>query len=157
MNYLRKLDKTGHDLADIQARMFSKSAEQNIPSYFFIKIFSYYKEVNKMDDLSFLYGNVSEEDIYFYVKSKIKKHIKGTVYSKAEMHWIGYFYRSFSYVTGWNSKKMFETIPPKYLLEVYQPYHTQDIMKSIQMVIDDLNIKDDNQEERIFTILKMTM
>ena len=154
MKSLRNPDKNCHDLADIQARLFKKSALEKIPSFYFIKVFMHSEMVKKMDEVdSFLYGNISEQEIYMDVVRKIKNINRGEVYSASIMNWIGYFYRTMSFMTSLSSKRIFELVKPKYLCGVYPMYHSLDITKAVQMVMDDLKIilEDDNQRfMRIF-------
>ena len=101
----------------------------------------YSKDAKMLDDLSFLLSGSSEAEIYLNILSCMKKKSGGTIYPKSIMHWIGFFYRYASYLTGIKSKELFEKIPPKYLLKVYPLYHGVDIQKAIQMVFDDLNFR----------------
>ncbi|HAL18193.1 MAG TPA: hypothetical protein DCO86_00995 [Spirochaetaceae bacterium] len=157
MSFSREFDKTGHSLSAIQARIFSRSAEEGVPTYGFIKVFMHSEHARKLDDLSFLYGVGSEEDIYERTKSKVKPKKRGVVYEEAVAHWIGYFYRAYCYLTMSSSKDAFHRIPPAFLMGVYEPYHTVDIAKAVQMVIQDRGIVFLTPKERIREILAMTM
>lgn len=153
MKFLREFDEKGHELAELQSRLFSLSTKEKIPSYFFIKVFCYYSDVDVLDDLSFYYKNISEEDIYTRVKTKITIN-HGKIYGEGEMAWIGYFYRAFSYITGMKTYVIFEKVQPSYLRKVYYPYHTQDIVKAIKLVIKDLHISTESDDSKIMGILR---
>ena len=156
MKQLKEFDKVGHNLASIQARIFSESLKDKIASYAFIKIFMHHPMVESMDDLSFDTGVISEQDIYATVVRSIKNKNRGTLYSDGTIHWIGYFYRAFCYVTNYSSKTAFKLISPTYLQKVYIAYHSQDIVKAIQWVIDDRRIPLETDKERIMRILRET-
>lgn len=152
MNYFRQEDTNCHLLADVEARIFKKASEDKIPSYFFIKSFSYNKDTFVLDDLRFLNGFSSEEEIYLSTVSKINSK-RGEVYEVKIMHWIGYFYRTFCYLYNFTSREVFELISPKYLKEVYPLYHTQDIKKAIAWTIEHFNIKKETKDQKIRRIL----
>ena len=156
MTYLREFDKTGHLLASIQARMFVNSAKDGLPSYNFIKVFSFLEYTESLDKLSFLYGSISEQDIYASTVKKMNKVSGGSVFTENELHWMGYFYRAFCYVTGWSSKETFRYISPSYLRRVYVPYHSLSIEKAIKMVVNELKLPEENDQDKIMRILRAT-
>lgn len=154
MKFLRESDKTGHQLADVQARLFSKSAEDQLPSLYFIRAYMRLRETAKMDDLSWLYGNASEQEVYRDAIEATGKKSGGTHFNQREMHWIGYFYRMMAYMTGFSSKELVEMVPPRYLQQVYPMYHSLDIVAAIERVGSDLDLKQETDEERLRRIIR---
>ncbi len=157
MKFLRDFDEKGHELAKIQGRIFRKSSLNNFPSFAFVKAFSYLDEVETMDDLSFLFMYVSEGEIYYRTTYKINNMNRGEIINPYVMEWIGYFLRTFCYLTKISSKKAFEKIPFSYLKGVYLPYHSLDIRLAVIKVIEDLNIVyNENSDEKLMRILRET-
>lgn len=152
MNYLREYDANCHTLSDIQARIFEKASKEKIPSLYFIKSFSYNEETTMMDNLKFLDGFSSEEEIYISSKRKVKTN-RGQIINPVVMHWIGYFYRSFCYLYGFKSKEAFKLIEPNYLVKIYPLYHSQDIRKAIIWAILDLKIERVDPKDKIRKLL----
>ena len=139
MKFLRQKDDVCYRMASMQASVFERSAEKNIPSYYFIQDYMNSDDAKSLDDLSFLYGGSSELEIYLNIIAKVKKKENGTVYPPEVMHWIGFFYRYATYLTGISSKKLFKTIPPADLNKVYPLYHSLEISKAVSTVFDDIN------------------
>lgn len=153
MKFLRKKDEIGYILASMQARIFERSAEEHMSSYFFIQTFCNSYEASRMDDLGFLLSGLSENEVYVTSKRKTKRN-KGTVYPKQIMHWIGYFYRYASYLTNISSKQLFKKISPKYLLKVYPLYHSVDIVKAVEMVFEDVDFDKITPAQRFLNLYK---
>ena len=155
MSFLRDFDKLGHELASAQSRIFALSAANGIPSYGFIKVFSHMDEVRSLDDLSFPYGVRSETDLYHLCVGKMRNLDWGKTLDTRVMTWIGYFYRSYCYLTGVSSKMAFRRVPPSYLLKVYPAYHTQDIKKAVSLALEEKG-EETEPEERLMAILRKT-
>lgn len=156
MNYLRESDNTCHRLADIQARLFKEASREGLPSLSFIRSFLCLSEVRKMDDLSFLYGNLSEQEVYALAKSHLNKQSGGTLFSQNEMHWIGYIYRTIAYMSGIPSRSLARLIAPKYLQEVYPLYHSLDAKQAVEKIFFDLNIAVPDDALRLKTIIRQS-
>ena len=157
MNFSREFDKLGHDLASAQARIFARASRDGVSTYGFIKVFCHLPSVESLDDLTFPYGVLSEEDIFYEALRKVTPKKRGAVYEEAVAHWIGYFYRAYCYLTASRSKEAFRLIPPSYLVKVYSPYHSLDIAKAVQLVINDRAIVFPSPKQKIMAILKATM
>ena len=156
MKYLRKKDDVCYQLGSMQARAFEKSSNERIPSYFFIQQFMFSKEAKMMDDLSFLQSGLSELEIYINIKKQTKRK-KGNVYSPEIMHWIGFFYRYASYLTGINSKILFKKITPNQLCDLYPLYHGLDIQKAIDMVFSNIDLGNEKPMDRFINLYKDKM
>ena len=107
-----------------------------------------------MDDLSFLFGNLSEQEIFASAKAHLKKRSGGTHFTRFEMHWIGYLYRSMAYLTGVSSKYLYRQVPPKYLREVYPLYHSLDVTQAIDKIFEDRMISLPKDEDRLANIIR---
>ena len=153
MNYLREFDKECHLLSDIQGQLFEKASKNGYPSYFFVKVFMYSYPATLFDELNYFKSNIPMDEIYSYIVSKVKKN-RGEVFDYKIMNWIGYFYRTYCYLYKTKSSEVFKTISPKYLKKAYLMYHTQDIRKAIQWVVEDLKISSESNEARIQRILR---
>ena len=151
MKFLREFDEKGHELAKIQGRIFRKSSINGLSSYDFFRVFLNSEQVATMDDLSFLFMYVSEGEIYYRTRAKIYDIYEPEVINQYVMEWIGYFLRTFCYLTKISSKKAFEIIPFSYLKGVYHPYHSLDIRLAVIKVIEDLNIEynENNTDELV--------
>jgi hypothetical protein len=69
-------------------------------------------------------------------------------FSEEELFWIGYLYRYWAYTYGESSKRLYKTIGPKSLRNVYLPYHTLDPANAIARLLETRGIveKDLNVE-----------
>lgn len=154
MKFLRKKDDDCYRLASMQARIFEKSSNEGIASYFFIQKFMNSMDAKSLDDLSFLLSGSSEIELYFNCIKAVKR-TKGQVYPSSVMHWIGFFYRYASYLTGISSMELFKKISPKYLNQVYPLYHGLDIVKAIEMVFESQHIEQETPNERFINLYRL--
>lgn len=153
MKFLRKKDEIGYMLASTQARIFERSVEEGVPSYFFIQQFVNSFDAYQLDTLGYLLSGSSETEIFLHISTKTKKK-KGTIYQKHVMHWMGFFYRYASYLTNLSSKELFKKISPKYLNAVYSLYHSVDILKAVKMVFEDVEFEKQTPTERFLSLYK---
>ena len=153
MKFLRGKTEDAYQLASMQARIFEKSAEKEIPSYFFIQDFMFSNDAKGLDDLSFLTSGSSELEIYLNIINNLKRKT-GTIYPSEIMHWIGFFYRYASYLSGLSSITIFKKISPQYLNKIYPLYHGLDIVKAVEMVFDDLGINNSSPLEKFIDLYK---
>lgn len=153
MKFLRKKDDICYQLGSMQARIFEKSADEGIQSYFFIQSFMFSKEAKLLDDLSFLQSGLSELEIFTNIKKKTKRR-NGKIYNPEVMHWIGFFYRYASYLTGLNSKTLFKKINPNQLCNLYPLYHGLDIQKAIDMVFSNIEVTIESPMDRFINLYK---
>ena len=151
MNYLRKMDEIGHSLATSQARIFERSIEDDLPSFFFIKSFMLSYEARQLDELNLDYAGITEVEIYEVIKNRIKSK-RGQLFSYPVMHFLGYFYRSAAYLHGVSSSLLYEKIPPKFLVDSYQTLHSLPIEEAIKEAFEVNNLKVKTKLERFFEI-----
>ena len=153
MNFLRKMDKLCHSLSVSQGRMFEKSILEGIPSYSFIKSFMCSNEAYELDLLNLESAGITEVEIYQSVKSKIKTR-RGEILSFPLMHFIGYFYRSASYMLGIKSRTLFQEIPVKFLVENYLTLHSLSIEEAIKEAVEANKCVSKSNEEKFLEIYK---
>lgn len=97
---------------------------------------------------------------FCFTKEESKKQTKGekgNVYSPELMHWIGFFYRYASYLTGINSKRLFKKINPKEVCDLYPLYHGLDIQKAINMVFSNIDLSNEKPMDRFLNLYKHKM
>ncbi len=157
MKYSRERDEICLRLCKMQSRMFKKASEEGIPSFFFVKAFACSTCVWKIDSLAFLDSNVSEEEIYRYVKSKVKTR-RGTVYDSDVMGWIGYLLREWAYRYKTYTSIIMKSVDLTYLAKAYYPYHSLDILKAIKKIAEEKKIDlNEDPQERLIRILRQTL
>lgn len=156
MKYLRAKDNNCYYLSNLQSRLFEKSSEDGIPSAYFAKVFFNSKYGKMFDDLSFLDTSLNEKHVYEETKQLVNMN-HGTIIPPHIMGWIGYLLREWAYVYRYSSKALLGKIPMSYLKDVYEPYHSLDINKAIQLIALDRNINiKETLEDRTYRILKET-
>lgn len=158
MNKVRKLDKNGLLLCDLQAKTFEAAVDMtSTSSEIFIRRFMNSRIVKSMDDISILQRNVYEKDILERIEEEYGKSQYGSVkYSNNEMYWIGYIYRYFAYVYRLSSIQVYKIVKPKELRGLFIPYHTMDPAQAIERILEAKGMLTDNETElnRQFEIYK---
>ena len=153
MNFSRKMDKFAHNICLSQARMFEKSVDDGLPSYFFIKSFMKSPQARAYDELNLDYANITEVEIYDSIKNRIKIK-RGTILPYPIMRFIGYFYRAASYLLDVKSTFLFDNISPKYLSDNYLTLHSLSIEEAIKEVFASKDIHLKTKEEILRDIYK---
>lgn len=154
MKFLRSLDELGHSLAITQGRIFEKSVENGIPSYFFIKSFMNSMEAKDLDDLNLTIVELTENEIFDAIANKVNIK-RGNLLSYSLMRFIGYFYRMFSYLTNMKSKEIIRLVPINYLVNNFEVLHSYPIDEAVKEVINNKKIKLLTKEElfkRLYTL-----
>ncbi len=146
---MRKIDKDGLILCDIQAKAFEISlSSTRCSSEIFIRRFMFSRVAAQMDNLSFLSTNLQACDIIQLTDEEFGPSTYGSVkYSANELHWIGYLYRYFAYTYGKSSKQVYRIIKPKELRALFLPYHTMDPSKAIDMIMEAKGLALDEEAE----------
>ncbi len=140
MNFLRKFDRVISNLAHSQAMIFEHSVEECISSKMFIKCFMLSEEARRLDELSLEMAGLSEIEIFDSIKKKIKTK-RGSLLPYPIMHFIGYFYRSAVYVSGYSSKQIYEKIPINFLIRNYDVLHSFAIEEAVRESFEILKIE----------------
>ena len=94
---MRKIDKDGLLLCELQATAFENSVDKmESSSEIFIRRFMRSRIAKRLDDGSVLESNIQAEDILQLVNEEYGFSNYGSVkYTYNEMYWIGYIYRYF--------------------------------------------------------------
>lgn len=146
---MRKIDKDGLLLCEIQAQTFEKSLEyMDTSSEIFMRRFMKSKISKRMDDESLLDTNLQPADILELINEEYGVSNYGSVkYEPDEMYWIGYVYRYFSYTYEFSSSQVYKLVKPKELRSVYLPYHTMDPSQAIERILEAKNMFVDKEIE----------
>ena len=147
MKSLRKMDELCHSLSIMQGRLFERSVEKLIPSYFFIKSFMLSEEARALDDLNLEKAGITEVEIFNSIKTKIDT-TRGSLLPYPIMRFIGYFYRSASYIYNVSSKYLYEHIPVKSLISSYDALHSLPIEEAIKDMFSIHKIELKTKEEQ---------
>lgn len=155
---MRKIDKDGLILCELQAKVFENSIDKmDSSSEIFIRRFMKSKIVRKFDDGSVLESNIQANGILEMVDEEYGATEYGTVkYTHNEMYWIGYIYRYFAITYELTSAQVYKMVKPKELRDVFLPYHTMDPSQAIERVLEAKGIfNDENMElKRQYEIFK---
>lgn len=155
---MRKIDKDGLLLCDLQGNAFELSIEQtSTSSEIFMRRFMNSKIAKTLDNESILQTNIQPKDIIERIEEEYKKSKYGSVkYTKNEMYWIGYLYRYFSYTYELSSTRVYKIVKPRELRELFLPYHTLSPEQAIERILEAKNMNLNLEEEinRQFEIYK---
>lgn len=153
---MKKLDKDGLILCDIQGSIFEKSLEKtSCSSEIFIRRFMNSDVSNEMDSTSFLSGNTSVDDVFDLINEKYGETNYGkNKFGKEALYWIGYIYRYFSYTYNLSSKQVYNIIKPKELAKRYYVYHTFDCAFAIERILEEIGVSFENPNERLLEFIK---
>lgn len=143
---MRKIDEIGLKLCKMQAKVFSASVkETNCSSLIFMRRFMNSGVAQRMDLGGFLFEACDVHQIIQEIETEFGESSYGKEkYSEAELYWIGYVYRYWSYTYQKTSKQIYKLIKPKELRGLYYPYHSLDPAQAIERILEakDLNEKD---------------
>ena len=109
-------------LCDIQGRLFKLSVRRGISSAEFIKVFMKSDTAKALDSTYNRMQWAGEEHLLEEVIDEATDRCKklGEVYSEELIHWIGYIYRYWHYVTGESSKEITKLAPVKVMKQNYE-------------------------------------
>lgn len=155
---MRKMDKDGLILCDIQAKAFEMSInEQDTSSEIFIRRFMNSNVAREMDNLGMLQTNLQAKDILARLDEEYGRSDYGSVkYSSNEIYWIGYIYRYYAYTYEKTSAQVYKAVKPKELRGLYLPYHTMDPAQAIDRILEAKGLAGETvfNEDRQFQIYK---
>ena len=153
MNSLRRVDKLCHSISTTQANIFERSVEKGFSSFIFIKSFMLSDYAKNFDILNLESDGLTELEIICSLKKNIQTR-NGIILSYPVMRFLGYFYRSASYLYNLSSKYLFKVMPPKKIVSSYETLHALPIEEAIKEMIELLNIKPETKEEKYIRLLK---
>ena len=135
---MKKIDKDGLLLCDLQAKAFEMSCESlSVSSAIFIRRFMHSDIAKEMDNLAVLQTNLQAKDILDRVNEEYGVSEYGSVeYTPNELYWIGYIYRYYAYTYDRTSTQVYRTVKPKELRGLFLPYHTLDPAQAIDRILE---------------------
>ena len=155
---MKKIDKDGLILCELQAKTFEKSYTlQNTSSAIFIRRFMNSAVATQLDNLAVLQNNTQASDILKLIDEEYGSSEYGSdKFTPNELYWIGYIYRYYAYTYGKTSKQVYKTVKPKELRGLFLPYHTMDPAQAIDRILEAKGLANDDalEEKRQFEIYK---
>lgn len=133
---MKKIDSLGLKICSYQAVLFENSIEKTeCSSAIFIRRFMNSDIAKRMDSFGFIFDSLDVTDAISEVENQYGKSAYGTEkFSVEEMHWIGYIYRYWAYVTDKSSKQIYKIIKPEKMRKLYFPYHSLDPVQVIERI-----------------------
>lgn len=155
---MKKIDKDGLLLCELQATAFEKSVEgTGASSEIFIRRFMKSQIAKRIDNTSILESNIQAHDILELVEEEYGISHYGTVkYMHNEIYWIGYIYRYFAITYELTSAQIYKIIKPKELRGLFLPYHALDPSQAIERILEAKKMlwDDEKEQERQYEIFK---
>lgn len=144
---MRKMDSLGLKMCSCQAVLFEKSIEYtDCSSKIFIRRFMNSDLAKRMDSIGFLFESSDTADAFGEIEAQYGESSYGVEkFSDEEMHWIGYIYRYWAYVTEKSSKQIYKIVKPDKMRKLYFPYHSLDPMQAIERIMEETG--QDKQED----------
>ncbi|MBQ7706590.1 MAG: antitoxin [Lachnospiraceae bacterium] len=146
---MKKIDKDGLLLCELQAKAFENSIEKmDSSSEIFIRRFMKSQIAKRLDDESVLDSNIQANDILQLVDEEYGVSDYGSVkYTHNEIYWIGYIYRYFVITYELSSTQVYKIVKPKELRTLFLPYHTMDPAQAIERILEAKGMLTDETEE----------
>ncbi|MEE1341618.1 MAG: antitoxin [Lachnospiraceae bacterium] len=146
---MRKIDKDGFILCELQAKAFEMSATMSLTSSeIFIRRFMNSQITKSLDSGDVLQTNIQAKDVLERIEEQYGSSEYGSVkYTENELYWIGYIYRYFSYTYYMSSVQVYKIVKPKELRGLFLPYHTMDPAQAIERILEAKNLLYDEEEE----------
>ena len=150
---MREMDSLGLKMCSYQAELFEASLkETECSSKIFIRRFMNSDLARRMDNDAFAFDATSINDAINEVEEQYGESAYGKdKFDIEEMHWIGYIYRYWSYITKKPSSQIYKIAKPEYLRKLYFPYHSMDPYQAIDRMSEELGV---SLEEDIYDIAR---
>lgn len=141
---MKKMDTLGLKMCSYQATLFEKSLDNTeCSTKIFIRRFMNSDLAKRMDSVSFMFNSLDIVDAIMELEVEYGKSSYGIDrYNVEELHWIGYIYRYWAYVSGKSSKQIYKIIKPDQLRKLYFPYHSLDPQQAIERIIEETGCED---------------
>lgn len=140
---MKKMDSLGLKMCSYQAALFEKSLEDtDCSSKIFIRRFMNSNLAKRMDNVGFMFDAMDIFDAINEVETQYGVSTYGIEkFNVEEMHWIGYIYRYWAYVSEKSSKQIYKIIKPDQLRKLYFPYHSLDPLQAIERMMEELGLE----------------
>ena len=145
---MRKIDRDGLLLCDIQAELFEQSVSVlDMSSEIFVRRFMHSRVACELDSKAFLDDTKTNQYIFDSLDEQYGKTSYGSVkYHRDVMYWAGYLYRYFAYTYEISSKQAYKYLPLKDVAGSYLAYHTLDVSLAIERLLEAKGITFDMDE-----------
>ena len=141
---MKNMDSLGLRICSYQSRLFENSIKQTeCSSKIFIRRFMNSDLAKRMDNVGFVFDSEDVSDAIIEVETQYGVSSYGKEkFSVEEMHWIGYIYRYWAYISGKSSKQLYKLIKPEKLKKLYFPYHSLDPQQAIDRIVEEIEPKE---------------
>ena len=148
---MKKMDSLGLKLCGYQASLFETSIEiTNCSSPIFIRRFMNSDLAKRIDSTGYLFEATTITEALGEIENQYGPSDYGTErYSREELHWIGYIYRYWAYVSDKTSRQLYRTIKPAQLKKLYFPYHSLDPMQAIERIMEGIAPEPESEQDKI--------
>ncbi len=146
---MKKIDKDGLVLCELQAKAFELSSEKiESSSAIFIRRFMNSEVARNMDSDDFLHFNIGAKNMLDRINEEYGVSQYGSEkYTKDELYWMGYIYRYFAYTYDISSKQVYKIIKSKELRNLFLAYHTMDPKEAIARILEAKGINVDKKDD----------
>jgi hypothetical protein len=133
------MDSLGLKACSYQATLFEDSIKyMDCSSKIFIRRFMNSELAKRMDKDGFLFDSLDIQDAIEEIEHQYGVSSYGVdQFTREELHWIGYIYRYWAYISGKSSKQIYKIAKPEYLRKLYFPYHSLDPYQAIERIAEE--------------------
>ncbi len=137
---MRTLDYSESELCIIQAELFEMSVEKaSYSSLVFIRRFMLSNFVGSLDNKSYLFQSNNPDYVFEVLDQEYGESEYGSQkYDSEVMYWVGYMYRTISFLYNLSSKQVYRLFPAKEIVNCYQIYNSVDIMQAAKRMMDNI-------------------
>ena len=137
---MRTLDYSESELCIIQAELFEMSVEKaSYSSLVFIRRFMLSNFVGSLDNKSYLFQSNNPDYVFEVLDKEYGESEYGSQkYDSEIMYWVGYMYRTISFLYNLSSKQVYRLFPAKEIVNCYQIYNSVDIMQAAKRMMDNI-------------------
>lgn len=137
---MKKMDSLGLMMCRYQAALFEASIQHTqCSSAIFIRRFMNSDLAKRLDNAGFLFDSLEITAAIDEVETQYGASSYGTEkYSMEEMHWIGYIYRYWAYISDKPSKQIYKMLKPGKLKKLFFPYHSLDPAQAIERIMENI-------------------
>ena len=137
-------------LSEMQAQLFESSGELGVDSATFIEAFMNSDIAKGLDsDFDFMQWAGKEYILERMQDELPESFIKGgKVFDREVLHWTGYIYRQWHYLTGESSKEIYKQANAAAMSASYLGYHTVDVALAIDWLKETKSVSQSNKTHR---------
>lgn len=147
---MREMDSIGLRICKYQAMLFEISKDMmDCSSKIFIRRYMNSELAARMDNIGYIYDSTEVIDAIKEIEEQYGVSSYGIEkFNAEELHWIGYIYRYWAYISGKSSKQIYKIIKPEQLRKLYFPYHSLDPLQAIERILEqnDMDLYEDEYD-----------